>query len=125
MTRKATESDIYVGRKIREARTRQGITQQQLGEKLELTFQQIQKYESGFNRVSAGKLYEIARTLELPVSYFFEAQTARDKHKPNQEGGSAQALVRAELAEILNKIDDIDVLQSLRILLIQMTQDET
>jgi len=64
--------DLHVGGRIRMRRKVLGVSQERLAEALGLTFQQVQKYERGSNRVSASKLYEIARALSAPVSYFFE-----------------------------------------------------
>ena len=64
--------DIHVGQQIRRRRWMVGITQQKLGVAVGIKFQQIQKYETGMNRVSASRLYEIAKAMEVPVSYFFE-----------------------------------------------------
>jgi transcriptional regulator with XRE-family HTH domain len=64
--------DLHVGGRIRMRRKVLGVSQERLAEALGLTFQQVQKYERGSNRVSASKLYEIARFLNSPVSYFFE-----------------------------------------------------
>jgi transcriptional regulator with XRE-family HTH domain len=64
--------DLYVGGRIRMRRRTLGVSQEKLAEDLGLTFQQVQKYERGANRVSASKLYEIARSLSTPVAFFFE-----------------------------------------------------
>jgi transcriptional regulator with XRE-family HTH domain len=64
--------DLYVGSRIRLRRKVLGVSQESLAANLGLTFQQIQKYERGTNRVSASKLYEIARSLQTTTSYFFE-----------------------------------------------------
>src|ERR1700693_1535342 len=64
--------DDYVGGRIRERRIMLGLTQQQLAEMIGVTYQQAHKYERGINRVSAGRLFEIARVLSVPVSYFFD-----------------------------------------------------
>jgi len=64
--------DLHVGARIRMRRKILGVSQERLAEDLGLTFQQVQKYERGANRVSASKLYEIARSLQSPVAYFFE-----------------------------------------------------
>ena len=63
--------DVHVGKRIRHRRWMIGMTQQQLAEKVGIKFQQIQKYETGANRVSASRLWEIARALEVPVERFF------------------------------------------------------
>lgn len=64
--------DHQVGRRIRQARRDMKLTQEQLGNMIGLTFQQVQKYEKGVNRVSAGTLYEIAQVLDLPINWFFD-----------------------------------------------------
>ena len=64
--------DVYVGKRIRHRRWMNGTTQQQLAEAVGIKFQQIQKYETGMNRVSASRLWDIANTLEVTISYFFE-----------------------------------------------------
>jgi transcriptional regulator with XRE-family HTH domain len=64
--------DVHVGKRIRHRRWLLGMTQQQLAEQVGIKFQQIQKYETGANRVSASRLYDIADTLGVAVSFFFE-----------------------------------------------------
>jgi transcriptional regulator with XRE-family HTH domain len=64
--------DLHVGARIRMRRRMLGVSQERLADALGLTFQQVQKYERGANRVSASKLYEIAASLQTPVAYFFE-----------------------------------------------------
>ena len=64
--------DVHVGERIRRRRRALGLSQDKLGEALGLTFQQVQKYERGANRVSASKLYQIARALHASIPYFFD-----------------------------------------------------
>lgn len=64
--------DIHVGSRIRLRRTLLGMSQERLGEALGLTFQQVQKYERGVNRVGASRLFDISRVLDAPISYFFD-----------------------------------------------------
>tara|TARA_R110002073_G_scaffold290028_2_gene454982 strand:- start:828 stop:1286 length:459 start_codon:yes stop_codon:yes gene_type:complete len=64
--------DIHVGTRVRQRRTLLGFSQERLASALDLTFQQVQKYERGANRIGAGRLYQLARALEVPVTYFFE-----------------------------------------------------
>lgn len=64
--------DVYVGKRIRHRRWMIGMTQQQLADKVGIKFQQIQKYETGVNRVSASRLWDIAHAVDVPVSFFFE-----------------------------------------------------
>lgn len=63
--------DIHVGKRVRMRRILLGVSQEQLGNALGLTFQQVQKYESGANRISASRLYELGQILDVPVSFFF------------------------------------------------------
>lgn len=65
--------DVHVGSRLRLRRTLLGMSQEKLGEVLGLTFQQIQKYERGANRVSASRMYDLSRALGVPVSFFFDA----------------------------------------------------
>ena len=72
MQRAPNPVDLHVGGRVRMRRKMLGVSQERLADALGLTFQQVQKYERGANRVSASKLYEIARFLSAPISYFFE-----------------------------------------------------
>src|SRR6185312_8853963 len=69
---KANSVDVRVGNRLRVRRTSMGMSQEELGNRLKLTFQQIQKFESGTNRISASYLFELTQILKVPVSYFFE-----------------------------------------------------
>lgn len=91
-----------------------GVSQEQLADSLGLTFQQVQKYERGANRVSASKLYEIARTLQVPVSFFFDGLADPMEGSENDEVGQhAERIVQEflttpeglELAEVFPKIN--------------------
>lgn len=64
--------DIHVGKRLRQQRKAKGLTQSGLAEMLGVTYQQIQKYESGSNRIAAGRLQALAGALEVPVAFFFE-----------------------------------------------------
>jgi transcriptional regulator with XRE-family HTH domain len=75
-------TDIYVGSRVRMRRKMLGLSQEKLGEKLGITFQQIQKYEKGTNRVGASRLQAMANAMEVPVSYFF----------PDTAGGGASGM---------------------------------
>ena len=68
--------DVHVGQRIRHRRWMVGMTQQQLGDAVGIKFQQIQKYETGTNRVSASRLWDIAQTLDVQISFFFEGMSA-------------------------------------------------
>ncbi len=64
--------DVHVGSRVRLCRTLLGMNQTQLGEKLGITYQQVQKYEQGVNRISASRLYKLTQILDAPLSYFFD-----------------------------------------------------
>ncbi|EHH67879.1 helix-turn-helix domain-containing protein [Gluconobacter morbifer] len=68
--------DVHVGNRIRLRRTLLGLSQEKLGEALGLTFQQVQKYERGTNRVGASRLYDLARVLDVPIGFFFDDMQA-------------------------------------------------
>ena len=78
--------DIHVGKRIKLRRTLLHISQEQLAGDVGVTFQQVQKYESGHNRVSASRLFDISRVLSCPISYFFEdinQDTIGERHAPS------------------------------------------
>ncbi|TMV07836.1 helix-turn-helix transcriptional regulator [Ruegeria sediminis] len=74
--------DVHVGKRVRHRRWLIGMTQQQLAEQVGIKFQQIQKYETGANRISASRLWDIAEALDVPVSFFFEGldEAHKDTH---------------------------------------------
>ncbi|REC56512.1 XRE family transcriptional regulator [Rhodosalinus sediminis] len=84
--------DEHVGKRIRRRRRLLGVTQQQLAERVGIKFQQIQKYETGANRVSASRLWDIADALEVQVSFFFEGLPARDGSEAESADGAAEDL---------------------------------
>ena len=68
----ANEIDAYVGQRLHQRRWMLGLTQQQLGDRIGIKFQQVQKYETGQNRISASRLWELSKATEVEISYFFE-----------------------------------------------------
>ena len=98
--------DQHVGERIRLRRTERGLTQEQLAEALDVSYQQVQKYETGANRISAGRIYQISRKLDVSVGYFFEGLDGNQESPaaPREHGGrqrSASELVR-KVAQIQN-----------------------
>ena len=73
---KATEVDRQVGSRLRERRRLLGLTMEQLGQRVGVTYQQVYKYEVGNNRISAVRLHDLARTLHVPMEFFFEDAAA-------------------------------------------------
>lgn len=95
--------DIHVGKRVRERRWMLGVRQQQLADNLGIRFQQVQKYETGANRISASRLWDIAAALEVPVSYFFEGLEGQASEFGGAQGDiltdkEAHELVRAYYA---------------------------
>lgn len=77
--------DIYVGGRVRARRKMLGLSQTQLGDELGVTFQQVQKYERGTNRIGSSRLFRIATALDVPVAYFFEgAETSLPGYSENE-----------------------------------------
>lgn len=110
--------DVHVGQRIRLRRNLVGMTQEQLASSVGVTFQQIQKYERGFNRVSASRLYDIGNVLSVPISFFFQdvsAQVAEERygslpetfepgsaaHLAEEEGFEEDPLSRTETLELV------------------------
>jgi transcriptional regulator with XRE-family HTH domain len=83
MTKSATPTDKHVGARVRMRRMMLKMSQTKLGEALGLTFQQVQKYEKGVNRIGAGRLQQVAGILQVPIEFFFEGapQTVPGKSK--------------------------------------------
>lgn len=89
--------DVHVGQRVKLRRTLMGMTQGKLGECIGLTFQQIQKYERGANRVSASKLWQLGNVLDVPVSFFFEEMPDSVKEAfPGYQGENAESDVPEE-----------------------------
>ncbi len=84
--------DVHVGRKIRQRRWIIGMTQQQLAESVGIKFQQIQKYETGMNRVSASRLWDIAATLQAGIEFFFEGLDRDQPGTTNDPLASKEAI---------------------------------
>jgi transcriptional regulator with XRE-family HTH domain len=88
--------DVHVGSRIRLRRTLLGMSQERLGDALGLTFQQVQKYERGANRVGASRLFDLSRVLDVPVSFFFDDlpapyAAAGARSSSQQVGGFAES----------------------------------
>jgi transcriptional regulator with XRE-family HTH domain len=81
MAKRQTNIDAYVAVRLRAARIASGMSQEELGRRIGVTFQQLQKYEHGINRVSAGRLYEISIALDLPITHFFDGAPKLNKRR--------------------------------------------
>jgi transcriptional regulator with XRE-family HTH domain len=78
--------DVHVGARVRLRRTLLGMSQEKLGEAIGLTFQQVQKYERGANRIGASRLFDLSRVLDVPVSFFFDDMPADPDSIPTSDG---------------------------------------
>ncbi|MCR9273302.1 MULTISPECIES: helix-turn-helix domain-containing protein [Mameliella] len=96
--------DVHVGKRIRHRRWLVGMTQQQLAERVGIKFQQIQEYETGANRVSASRLWDIAEALDVPVSFFFEGI----ENENAAEEGAAESVP----ADIMGDKEALDLVRS-------------
>ena len=107
-------TDVHVGDKVRMRRKMLGLSQGKLGERLGITFQQIQKYEKGTNRVGASRLQAMAQELDVPITYFFPDPAAAQGTGPQQAGedyildfmSSSEGL---ELSRAFSRISDAKV----------------
>ena len=104
MGKLAKRVDAHVGERIRDRRTSLGLTQEHLANALQISYQQVQKYETGANRVSAGRLFELARTLDIDVGYFFEGLNEQTDVAPLDHGGKNRSAI--ELVRNFAAIED-------------------
>ncbi len=108
MVKRATDVDEYVGRRTRQRRLELGLSQDQLAKVLGITFQQIQKYENGTDRVSAGRLYNMARHLGVTPDYFFEGVELPAASQPTQEMAVRHDMQVIALVRSFIQISDAD-----------------
>ncbi len=114
--------DVHVGARLRQRRTLLGMTQTNLGNAIGLSFQQMQKYERGANRISASRLFALSRVLDVPVEYFFEEipsevaasspatkRRGRVKEPPSYESNPMATRETLELVRAYYKISDPQV----------------
>mgnify|MGYP001550316365 FL=1 len=89
--KQASPIDVQVGTRVRLRRMLIGMSQEKLGEMLGLTFQQVQKYEKGVNRIGAGRLFQVAHILGVPIDYFYEGVNGMGEGAPGfaEPGGSS------------------------------------
>ena len=109
--------DVHVGKRVRHRRWMLGVTQQQLGEKVGIKFQQIQKYETGMNRISASRLWDIAEALDVPVSFFFDGyekeETANGSAVETMpETGKSDANGEKAQGDLLSDKEALDLVRS-------------
>ncbi len=104
--------DVYVGKRLRLKRTLQGLSQEAIGNAIGVTFQQIQKYERGINRMGASRLHDFARALGVPVSYFFEGYSADNANAENAYGMAEGTAPAFQGADPMNNRETIELMRS-------------
>ena len=107
-TRRPNPIDIHVGNRVRLQRMLVGISQEKLGERLGLTFQQVQKYEKGINRIGASRLFELSRVLGVPVQFFYD-DAPLGNHAPATTPGFAERSPDSHVFEFLSSREGLEL----------------
>jgi transcriptional regulator with XRE-family HTH domain len=107
--RKPNPMDIHVGSRVRLRRMVIGMSQEKLGEKMGLTFQQIQKYEKGTNRIGASRLFQLSQIMDVPVQFFFEDAPLHVSNRHAGVAGFAESKTEAFLLDFLNSRDGLEL----------------
>lgn len=107
-SRKPNPIDIHVGSRVRFRRMLLGMSQEKLGEKLGLTFQQVQKYEKGINRIGASRLFDLAQVLGVSVQFFYEEAPSSEPHQL-APAGSAEKNDEHSIVEFLRSRDGLEL----------------
>lgn len=116
LQKRAQKIDKVIGRNIRIHRLSKKMSQTELGDQLGVSFQQVQKYENGTNRVGSGRLYQIAATLGIHVSTFFKGGETADREKGGTDSGLLDLLAEPQSVRLIrafSKITDTTVRRSL------------
>jgi transcriptional regulator with XRE-family HTH domain len=106
--RRANPIDVHVGSRVRFRRMLLGMSQEKLGEKLGLTFQQIQKYEKGINRIGASRLFDLAQVLGVPVQFFYEEAPVGEQSQLVTDG-FAEKQAENSIVEFLRSRDGLEL----------------
>jgi transcriptional regulator with XRE-family HTH domain len=107
-SRRPNPIDVHVGSRVRFRRMLLGMSQEKLGEKLGLTFQQIQKYEKGINRIGASRLFDLAQVLGVPVQFFYEEAPAGETPQLVAQG-FAERPAESPIVEFLRSRDGLEL----------------
>ncbi|KZD04203.1 helix-turn-helix domain-containing protein [Oceanibaculum pacificum] len=112
-TGKPNPVDVHVGGRVRLRRTLLGMSQEKLGEGLGLTFQQVQKYERGANRIGASRLYDLSRVLDVPVSFFFDdMSTETSGQSPRRTPALAESAAPSYEADPMAKRETLELVRA-------------
>lgn len=100
--------DLLLGRRLRGRRRLMGLTQNQLALRVGVRFQQVQKYESGVNRISAARLWRFCQALEVPVAYFFDGLTSESLQAAGVFDDGAELMARPEALDLIRVFRQLD-----------------
>ena len=106
--------DVHVGSRVRLRRTLLGMSQEKLGEALGLTFQQVQKYERGANRIGSGRLFHLSKVLDVPVSFFFDdlPEGQGGAAPPASLSGMSETPVKSFEAEAMSRRETLELVRA-------------
>ncbi|PKP63897.1 MAG: transcriptional regulator [Alphaproteobacteria bacterium HGW-Alphaproteobacteria-8] len=107
--------DVHVGKRVRHRRWMLGMTQQQLGDRVGIKFQQIQKYETGMNRISASRLWDIAQAMDTTISFFFEGLDGAETAEHPAAAQIGDLMVDREAIELVRSYNAIPEAQRRRL----------
>ncbi len=110
----ASEKDAHIGRRLLQARVSKGLSQDDLGSMVGVSFQQIQKYEKGLNRIGSGRLWDLSVALSVPIAYFFEGLADRGKTATSASELADTRVTHSmvEVARAFGAIEDTNVKSS-------------
>lgn len=108
-SRRPNPVDIHVGGRVRFRRMLLGMSQEKLGEALGLTFQQVQKYEKGVNRIGASRLYDLSQVLQVPIQFFYEEAPISLDQAPSGSGSFAERSTETHILEFLNTREGLEL----------------
>ena len=109
-SRRPNPVDIHVGSRVRFRRMLLGMSQEKLGERLGLTFQQVQKYEKGVNRIGASRLFDLSQVLQVPIQFFYEEAPGTLAQPSADRGhGFADRSAESYIVEFLNTRDGLEL----------------
>lgn len=108
-SRRPNPIDVHVGSRVRLRRMLLGISQEKLGERLGLTFQQVQKYEKGVNRIGASRLFDLSTVLAVPISFFYEDAPANEARVQPIPGFAEAAPADSNILEFLSTREGLEL----------------
>ena len=108
-SRRPNPIDIHVGGRVRFRRMLLGMSQEKLGERLGLTFQQVQKYEKGINRIGASRLFDLSQVLGVPVQFFYDEAPGGYEQPSSSQPGFADRQAESYIVEFLNSRDGLEL----------------